>query len=270
VNLNQNTGLPNFTGFDGDDPTDPTGNPRYTNFPLKYYGNWAIKSATTAALLQYHDGMCGAWARFFVDILAAQGAIGKDDLPIASFQSIRGQTQEGFLIKGWTFPANPTENHTVPAAAVRYQTVRPGENNEANAIPTTFTYQYTNALNPGDRLPDMPQSSVNNQYAWQRADVTYTQPTAAQNNANPQAIFDNHSVIKWTNGKYYDPSYGKTYDSLADFENQSIAGFYAVPPNVGIGSTVMHIRPNSAARDVYELLSPYANWTQGRRIPLGP
>jgi len=31
--------------------------------------------------------------------------------------------------------------------------------------------------------------------------------------------------------KYYDPSYGITYESLMDFQNKSIAGFYRFKPN---------------------------------------
>ena len=43
-------------------------------------------------------------------------------------------------------------------------------------------------------------------------------------NSNPASIFKNHQVAL-LNGVYYDPSYGKKYNSLTEFENQAISRY---------------------------------------------
>jgi len=66
------------------------------------------------------------------------------------------------------------------------------------------------------------------------------------------------------NGKYYDPSYGRTYNALAGIDDEIVAGFYAVPKRNAIQ---VNIRPNPVGRDLYELLSQYGYWRRGPRIP---
>ncbi|MGB0931010.1 MAG: hypothetical protein ACPGVB_09560 [Chitinophagales bacterium] len=46
---------------------------RIDGFQLTYYANYQCTSGTTNTLLATGDGQCGAWTRFFLDILKAQG-----------------------------------------------------------------------------------------------------------------------------------------------------------------------------------------------------
>ena len=48
---------------------------------------------------------------------------------------------------------------------------------------------------------------------------------AGQNNPQPIATFNNHQVA-FINGTYYDPSYGVTYNSLLQMEQNTISGFW--------------------------------------------
>jgi hypothetical protein len=67
----------------------------------------------------------------------------------------------------------------------------------------------------------------------------------------PVGTFPDHVVVSIKEGgvvTYFDPSYGVTYTSLADFQNKAIAGFYIVK-DVPIGGKVvraMEIRKSPA------------------------
>ena len=56
------------------------------------------------------------------------------------------------------------------------------------------------------------------------AQVTDLPGVPGQGTTNPQSIFDNHVLVLFK-GVYYDPSYGKSYNSLADFEDRAVVGF---------------------------------------------
>jgi hypothetical protein len=85
-----------------------------------------------------------------------------------------------------------------------------------------------------------------------------------QNNANPPGAFPNHELVKTTVNnvtKYYDPSYGVVYNSLQDFQDEAIQGFYVVR-EVNLGGRdvrAMLIRQNTAGAKLQiteELLPP--------------
>ena len=59
-------------------------------------------------------------------------------------------------------------------------------------------------------------------------EITYTSGTPAQGNAKPPELFDSHALAV-VNGVYYDPSYGLSYSSLQDMEDQAIEGYYQEP-----------------------------------------
>ena len=62
-------------------------------------------------------------------------------------------------------------------------------------------------------------SSANKWAAIDQNDV------AAQNNANPLAVFNDHAVVLY-NGKIYDPSYGTgPFNTLVDWEDASVDGY---------------------------------------------
>lgn len=66
-----------------------------------------------------------------------------------------------------------------------------------------------------------------NRYVWLGApSVTDLPGLPGQGSANPASLFGNHKLVKLGPG-YYDPSYGKSYTSLQDFEDNAIEGIVA-------------------------------------------
>jgi hypothetical protein len=59
-----------------------------------------------------------------------------------------------------------------------------------------------------------------------------------QGNKNPPAFFQQHFIVSLDLGdpnapKFYDPSYGKAFKSLMEWENESLAGFTKNIPGRG-------------------------------------
>jgi hypothetical protein len=237
---------------------------QYQAFPLKYYGSWTTQSTTTADLLKTRDGQCGAWVRFFIDILSAQGAIGwaPGVTPYISLQpTVR---REWFLVKSWTILANPTQQPaTIPDLVMLTESI--AGRGAGDAVAQQITYQYANTFVAGDHLANnMAVSSPGRAYQWAgQPDVTYANqsnqngPNNSQNNNNPFAIFNNHAVVKFGD-MYYDPSYGNTYANLALIDDQIIDGFGVERLNPTTGQWTFWIRKNPpGVRDLYERYSPY-------------
>ncbi len=194
--------------------------------PLGYYKKWTNRNADWRTLVADGDGMCGAWANYFVSILYAQGL--KPHVQIQShvpesktvmFPANRPalQGQEYFLIgKGdWTFgaaniagglvhPNGQTYTHAVEAAN--------GDVLSLFAAAATGTKQLIWASSQKDAM----QLPVNGA-------VTHKSGLKGQN-SDPVPLFNNHSQVK-VGDTVYDPSYGVTYEDLADFENTAVAGF---------------------------------------------
>lgn len=95
-------------------------------------------------------------------------------------------------------------------------------------------YQYYNRLAQGDNpLGANVWTASENAvaYLWQgNAPVTDQQGVDGQNSANPHSIFPNHALLD-IGGTIYDPSYGRLYQSLQNFEDTAIVGF-ATPATV--------------------------------------
>jgi hypothetical protein len=165
--------------------------------PLKYYGDYLTRNTTTAKLLSTGVGQCGSFTGLFLDMLKIQG-IGQAKYEIISPKN----GANGFLVKSWTFGAAKSSGNPL--------------------------YPYLNYTMLG-----VPFRKTNG-YQFAFADVTRS-PMAAdqikgQNNADPAADFNNHQVAMYTDAggttTYYDPSYGKTFTSLDDFNTKAIAGFF--------------------------------------------
>jgi hypothetical protein len=181
--------------------------------PMTYYGQWTTSAATATALIQTADGRCTAWARFFIDVLRAQGgdfsyAVNAKGIEVRPAARTRVW---GFLVKNWNFQ----NAGLIPAG-------------EAWDVPRRLGYTHANevtGLNPAQLINQ-------NQYNWVggNANAGFTdQPgIPGQNTTNPQSLFQNHFVVK-IGDKLYDPSYGVTYDwaannQLGDFQTKAIAG----------------------------------------------
>ena len=72
---------------------------------------------------------------------------------------------------------------------------------------------------------------------------------AAQNNPNPHSIFADHAFAV-VNGTYYDPSYGKTFSTLKQFDDEAIDGYFFQSKKVIDGNLldVFFIRKNDTSK----------------------
>jgi hypothetical protein len=157
---------------------------------------------TTDELLDTRYGLCFTWARFFIDTLGTHGIKAKMHyirtpqapkpiIPLPDIAKTEDLTlapaSAGFmLIKTWTFQ-NPTG-------------VEP----------------YFYKLKATQNLAIDPKSEVN--YAEK-------DQHPGQNNVNPPPLFPDHALVVYK-GHYYDPSYGgKSYATLAEWEQASISGY---------------------------------------------
>ena len=139
-------------------------------------------------LLRDGNGQCNSWREFLESAWGVNGV----DSQMATVSS----PNQYFLVKNWT--ANtPTSVATAP-------------------------YVYSLSLTP-----------YANGSSWTTAfgctgDLINDNGISGQNSATPaEKLFGRHFIQKY-NGIYYDPSYGVTYSSTADFQTKAVNGF-AVP-----------------------------------------
>ena len=218
-------------------------------------------------------------ARFFIDILNAQGAIAANATPYTSLQPVvtslatnQNVGHEWFLVGvgAWSFVANPNNNPFSAGTMFNIQQSKSLTTGQKGTLaPQNVAYPYMNLLLPNDTPQTGMRVSVNTSvqnrapygYYWTgQAEVTYNyqsgaQPLHAQNNGDPYAIPSNHAVVN-IGGRYYDPSYGKTYTSLDVIDDQIIAGFAETGTDAN-GNPALFIRKNPAGRDIYEIVSRY-------------
>ena len=129
---------------------------RVDNVQLTYYASYTCDNTSTAELLFYGDGQCGAWASLFIDMRKVQGI---DDLN--EWVIIKPISHEGFIVKNWVFTGTGSSGHS--------------------------TYPYLN-------LPDSPLIGSTS-YNWRFAEVNDTSGIAGQGNANPASLFERHFVF---------------------------------------------------------------------------
>lgn len=159
---------------------------------LKYYGKFNTSVQTASGLLREKDGQCAAWARLFSETMRIQG-VGSG---LAGF---RASERTGFLISHWDFIGDGSSG--------------------------VQEYPYKN-LPIGAGIEFVKDSY----YDWcSGAEVVYSVGMRAQNNNKPASLFDRHFcvVIMRSDGLIdkYDPSYGRKYRNVMDFESL-ICGYY--------------------------------------------
>jgi hypothetical protein len=157
---------------------------------------------TTDELLNTRYGLCFTWARFFIDTLGAHGikaemhrirtpkaanpVIPVPDIAKTEVLKLAPATAGFMLIKIWTFQ------------------------NASGADPYFYKLKATQNLSID------PQSELN--YAEKNQHP-------GQNNLNPPPLFPDHALVVYKE-RYYDPSYGgKSYATLAEWEQASISGY---------------------------------------------
>jgi len=190
---------------------------------LTYYNSYIVNSFYTYTLLAQGDGRCGAWARFFLDVLHAQGY--HQNYSLATIVPSATGVDHGFIVKNWTFSGSGTNG--------------------------SGTHPYINRVS--GIVHPRPYFGTNG-YIWVGTpEVTYTSGTPGQGNGKPAALFFNHALVV-LNGVFYDPSYGVTYPNLQGFNN-ALDGFYqeqAAWPVPGGVSPALLFRENLAGGNVKE------------------
>jgi hypothetical protein len=214
---------------------------------LKYYGNWNTQSTTFVDLLRNGSGTCGAFAELFQGMLFAQGL---NSTAIAPESKYYRSAKEYMLINDWNFAEFniiarfdtiafsrfTVDNKGTPTPATPgLATVTPLPSLQQNGQPApavSVFYNWFNIPKVGDNLNNvgvngvsLAVSSAAGSHQWDGTPVvTHAGGVAGQNNPSPKAMFPNHRLIS-IGGVLYDPSYGKTYASVADFESKAVAGF---------------------------------------------
>jgi hypothetical protein len=191
---------------------------------LYYYKNWHTPSAEVADLLKNKDGRCMAWTKYFLTALAAQGIAEKDNYVIIAPKAGNGSM---LLVANWDFVGHGTSGDT--------------------------KFPYKNTLkDPKDVTSyEVEKTDKSWSYEWGATEEVKDKPgIAGQGTDNPRAMFSDHVVAQFE-GKIYDPSYGRKFDTLQDLEDAELVGFGA--PDVVAGTTDQFFwtfKKNPAGADV--------------------
>jgi hypothetical protein len=165
---------------------------------LTYYASYKTDNVTTASLLENGDGQCGSWAKLFIDVLKVQGIDNTNDYYI-----FEPNAADVLLVKDWNFAGAGTSG--------------------------VAGYPYLNIsyMTPPDLYFDWDLMEGATSYNWVKPEVTDAPGIEGQGNNNPASIFGNHQIVQ-IGTTLYDPSYGKTFSSLADIDNQAMAGYFVI------------------------------------------
>jgi len=187
--------------------------------PLTYWANWSTASQSTAGLLATGDGKCEAWQKFLGNVFASEG-IKSDMVLVAPPAAPPPQPnvpppQPLMFVKSWTFGKS---SMSVTVGGVTYNHLLQG-------------WQVKTPAAGAAHFEDVFNGPI--------VDGTFNGSIPVQGKtAFPQTIFTNHSVVSipGVSNLYFDPSYGKTYTSVLDFQNQSLSGIALSDPG---GTTVV-------------------------------
>jgi hypothetical protein len=151
---------------------------------LTYWANKVCAAVTTAELLKTHDGQCGAWARFFVDVLAAQGVASR----LSEIVPIEPSSLKNILPAHWQYVSAAMEVNQIAQGGARvdksftdHMVVKYGDH-------TIYDPSYGNAygLQPGATMQTSEQ-------AWEDASVTDFDYRVQ--GPNQQGLFTRGSVL---------------------------------------------------------------------------
>ena len=159
---------------------------------LTYYRDIFSMNSTLGALIKNTDGVCYTWAMLFLALLKMHGITESHNYINISSDYTQNSCDyiTKFLVKDWTFGT------------------------------------------PGNYCADMPYINVydedyfeSDSGYWFLYEEIYDQMgIMGQTAQNPASMFGNHQIAL-VKGKYYDPSYGITYNSIADIRYTSISGW---------------------------------------------
>ncbi len=169
-----------------------------TDILLGYYKNPQINSTNISSLLYLRDGRCGAWTRFFEEMLKVQGL-----LPETHFTHIQIKWRSDYHLISEDFTSLDADKITVGIPSC-YQDYSVGVDIQPAYFfinnwfkPEPHSFHAVTIVGGGDQ------------------DITIADDIdglAAQAMANPRSYFADHALVKFNN-KYYDPSYGSLYNN---------------------------------------------------------
>jgi hypothetical protein len=145
------------------------------------------QNQTTSQFLQLGTGRCGTWQQFFMDCLHVNGITTAVPTSVDLLSS-SSSSYNAFFVKSWSSSGSTGNYYNSTAFS--------GANwNEMSSWPGTY-----NQLTSGTGIP-------------------------GQNTATPSEKFwGDHAIVRY-GSTWYDPSYGVTYNSEADFQTKAIAYF---------------------------------------------
>jgi hypothetical protein len=194
--------------------------------PLQYWGKGLPTADTTQGLLNLADGQCGAWGKFFIDVLRTQGIDAtliqlKPDIALdliafqTAFSAAFGISNAGANIEN------------TPAIFVR-----------------DWKYEETR--------PPLPNQNLS-PFHWVEDDGI-----KAQGNDNPICRFADHAIVQF-NSFYYDPSYGATRsNSLEQYEDKALMGEGFIVREALIPSNAWFAKMNrTGTKDLRDAPLPY-------------
>jgi hypothetical protein len=153
------------------------------------------KEPTTETLLSTGDSRCGGWAKFFIDVLRAQGITGVEMFTQQAPAANSAQLASDYLAEfGLNLSPSPPSEFTSVLLVKHWSLfdVNPSTGNSSK-----FRHH---------GLPGAP----------------------GQGNDNPQDWFSDHALVKHGT-KFFDPSYGGgPYTSVAKWEENSLEGYGAI------------------------------------------
>jgi len=162
---------------------------------IGYYhsGNSAVHNYED--LFLHYNGICNAFQKLLIESLRTQGLSASD-------RDIAYPNGEEFLVRAWKFKER-------------------GSNTDSN-------YPFRNVFNKSNYDPIVYSSG---RYEWLiepdvDRDIISSANLEGQNNKLPPiAHFFIHQVVQY-NGRIYDPSYGKDFDSIDEWKSESIDGLF--------------------------------------------
>lgn len=169
---------------------------------LYYYNTWNLgyNSTTTGFLLLHKDGACYSWCSLLIDALKIHGIDQANDIVL-----VRAPPGGNFLIHKWKLLENPWRNF-----------------NTSNTLCDYGSDSYTIVCNT-ETDEVVKQVGTRFYYELYYTEIQDERGLIGQSAANPESWFNEHCLVYLDfMGKFYDPSYGKSYDSIEQFKNSAI------------------------------------------------
>jgi hypothetical protein len=185
---------------------------------MNYWGSGSSTSTSVRDFLDLRNGLCGAWARFFQDILELQGIISnRIEITYKSGQIMPTQFEIPLInavnsFFGNDLPVNSSYHSPVIGLMLikKWAVIENGfymlQENQSD-----LTLDNLNIISHAD-LTGISAQGTN---------------LITNINTNPKSAFGDHIIIEY-GSKYYDPSYGKSFLSKDEWERESLDGLGAV------------------------------------------